>query len=198
MSGLINKILRLAVYTLITCTGACAQSLASIESKEAAIEQAQAVSNSFLGSLKSELVKAMAEGGPKNAIDVCSRKAMPLTESSAKSASYVAGLKRTSMRVRNLSNAPDERELKVLNHFASLAASNEEMPQYYLQVEKENFHFYKPIIVDAPCLSCHGTKASLAPDVLAELAKRYPEDQALGYSLGDFRGLLHVTLRRGN
>ncbi len=47
-----------------------------------------------------------------------------------------------------------------------------------------------PIPVEGPCLTCHGARESLAPELRQALARRYPEDAAVGYAVGDLRGLV--------
>jgi hypothetical protein len=45
-----------------------------------------------------------------------------------------------------------------------------------------------------PCLLCHGTQDQLAPGVVAEVAKYYPYDQAVGYAKGDIRGAWSIKI----
>ncbi|MFM8269556.1 MAG: DUF3365 domain-containing protein [Pseudomonadota bacterium] len=42
--------------------------------------------------------------------------------------------------------------------------------------------------VEAVCLNCHGTH--LNPEVKKEISSLYPSDQATGFQVGDFRGLI--------
>jgi hypothetical protein len=44
------------------------------------------------------------------------------------------------------------------------------------------------------CLGCHGPVEQLAPGVAERLKALYPDDRAVGYSLGQLRGAM--TLRR--
>jgi hypothetical protein len=43
------------------------------------------------------------------------------------------------------------------------------------------------------CLTCHGP--TLAADVAAAVAARYPRDEATGFAAGDLRGALYVVWR---
>ena len=43
-----------------------------------------------------------------------------------------------------------------------------------------------------PCLTCHGERVSDA--VHEQIAELYPDDRATGFKLGEFRGLLWVTI----
>lgn len=44
------------------------------------------------------------------------------------------------------------------------------------------------------CVQCHGASDELAEGVADVLSEHYPEDEATGYSAGDFRGLIRVTV----
>jgi hypothetical protein len=54
--------------------------------------------------------------------------------------------------------------------------------------------YVRPILMQARCLPCHGDPASLDPAVHALLARRYPEDRATGYRVGDLRGAVSVRV----
>jgi len=52
--------------------------------------------------------------------------------------------------------------------------------------------YAEPLGIQEVCLTCHGT--SVAPEVTAAIAPKYPDDQATGYALGDLRGIAWVEL----
>ncbi len=54
--------------------------------------------------------------------------------------------------------------------------------------------YLKPITVAAMCLNCHGPRESLAPEIRRILDERYPDDRAIGYRAGDFRGAVSVRI----
>ena len=47
----------------------------------------------------------------------------------------------------------------------------------------------KPIAVAPPCLACHGATEQLSEEVQTYLTEHYPNDQAVGYAVGDLRGV---------
>lgn len=53
--------------------------------------------------------------------------------------------------------------------------------------------YAEPLVIDAVCLTCHG---SVGSDVAAALRERYPDDRATGYALGDFRGIAWAEVSR--
>lgn len=62
----------------------------------------------------------------------------------------------------------------------------------------EVFTYQRPIVLDdALCLRCHGevNKDVSAPDY-ALIKKQYPQDQAVGYRLGQAMGVWRLTLQR--
>jgi hypothetical protein len=55
----------------------------------------------------------------------------------------------------------------------------------------KTFRFMKAIPTAELCLACHGK--DLAPEVAAEIAESYPDDQATGFALGDIRGAFTLS-----
>ena len=50
--------------------------------------------------------------------------------------------------------------------------------------------YVEPIVMQPMCLTCHGE--SLAPEIAARISEVYPDDQATGFKVGDFRGVFWV------
>jgi hypothetical protein len=97
--------------------------------------------------------------------------------------------------VRNARNAPDSLEQAALAYFQSVADSAGELPASWVQdAGAEGHRYYEPLRVVQLCVPCHGPVDSIAPDVRAVIAQRYLEDRATGYTPGDFRGLIRVTV----
>lgn len=143
----------------------------------------------FFGSLKGELEKGMKTGGPVTAISVCNVKAPMIAEETGKDSGWQVA--RTSLRLRNPANKPDDWELRVLNYFEKRKAAGEDVTKMeYSKVVsmdgKQTFRYMKAIPTAKLCLNCHGTK--LKPEVARSLDELYPEDQATGYKAGDIRG----------
>ncbi len=164
----------------------------------AAIPDAEvvAIGDSAASTLSRELMgrvrAAIDQGGPAYAIDFCSEQALPLTAAVADSLGV--GIKRTTMRVRNPKNAPDEWEQAALEFFESELTAGKPLPAYHIQRFDGQVRYYKPIVVADFCMACHGPRESLDPAVRQALDARYPDDQATGYRPGDFRGVIRVDL----
>jgi len=145
--------------------------------------------------LVQRLTAAIDSGGAASAIGVCVTDAGALTDSIARELGTGVEVKRTSARVRNARNAPDSLELVALAHFTSVADTTGELPDRYVQPAGNGvYRYYEPLRVMPMCVQCHGPADSIAPDVRAVIAERYPEDRAMDYMPGDFRGLIRVSL----
>lgn len=145
--------------------------------------------------LKGELVSAMQAGGPAAAISVCREKALPLTAELGAQHGWEIG--RTSLRVRNRANAPDDFERAVLKDFNRRLEAGEPVAQIEdtsldARGGQRGFRFMKAIPTAEPCIVCHGKQ--IAAPLRSTLQELYPEDAATGFAAGDIRGAF--TLRK--
>jgi hypothetical protein len=149
--------------------------------------------------LVARLTAAMEAGGPVGAIDFCSDEALSLTQEIQGTLQHGLTLKRTSFRYRNPVNAPDETDEAALLSFERMLESmpDEPPPNVICWVSDEEARYYEPLFVAEPCLQCHGSLDRMDPQVKATLADRYPADLATGYAIGDFRGLIRVSIPVG-
>ena len=145
----------------------------------------------FGGSLKPELKKALKEGGPVNAISVCSVKAPEIAKQLSDSTGW--SVKRVSLKTRNASTAtPDEWEKSVLELFDKRQAEGESAKKMaYAEVVDGQFRFMKAQGVEEVCLKCHASK--IAPETEKALQEHYADDQARGYTLGQIRGAFSLS-----
>jgi hypothetical protein len=152
-------------------------------------------SKEFMESLRTVLVKEMQTNGVLAAVSVCSDTAQILTnEYGAEKGIYI---KRVSFNNRNAGNYPDKFEADGLRHFEELKNSGrlDETTEIFNIVEEGGFksvRYLKPIITQAPCLSCHGPAESISPEVKSIIDTNYPEDKATGYQINDLRGAVSV------
>lgn len=154
------------------------------------------VSKELISSLQEELKKAIKSGGMTKAIKVCNLQAIPITEIVANSTDMELEIKRTSFQYRNELNTPNEYEELALNYFQSEKDADGNLPTYFIQKiesnDKTEFYYYKPLVLNAVCLNCHGTDEKIPPETKSLIQKLYPEDKATGYQDGDFRGLVRI------
>jgi hypothetical protein len=111
----------------------------------------------------------------------------------------VTALRRTSLRLRNPANTPDEADLAALKKIQSeLEAGDSVSPVLVQRITLPNqpveWRVYRPMVVMKQCLDCHGPDKSLAPGVADTLQVFFPRDNAAGYKSGEWRGLIRVSV----
>lgn len=171
----------------------------SSETKETADDQpdeqqlqvaAQAIIGDFSRDLKSELMSAIADGGPANAINVCNTRA---PEIAAKLSHDHIKICRVSDRARNAQNRATEEELAVLKLFTDTTGTMPaEHSAWYDHEGKRVYAYYKPIMTNKLCLKCHGSPDDIDEATMAALTEKYPDDQATGYGADQLRGMFVV------
>lgn len=149
--------------------------------------------------LRDELDKAVAAGGPVNGVQVCSTKAVALTAEISQEIGEGVQIKRTSFKYRNPANAPDQHDKEALEYFENGLKENGELPTDLVQPvpEEKTVRYYKPLVVQKFCLQCHGDPAAMSDELRAILKERYPDDKATGFKEGDLRGLVRVSIPEG-
>ncbi len=166
------------------------------EEKERAVDIGNRAVSKLMGELKRNLGMALKEGGFPKAIEFCAGKAQKLTEKVNEELVLVK-VKRVSDKYRNPKDKPDRTDLSVINYFKKRLKEGK-LPPYYIKTVERNGKnyviYYKPIRVAPFCLNCHGDPKSMSPEVLKILREKYPEDRALGYRVGDLRGVFKVVI----
>ncbi len=143
--------------------------------------------------LKSNLVKAMENGGPVNAVTFCNSEAMELT--AIYSDKYNTEVKRVSDNNRNPANVASEVELAVLADFNQSLSNGEPVaPKVAIDLEGRK-NYYAPIFTGGVCLSCHGNEKNIQPEVVAVIDSLYPLDKAKGYTANEIRGIWSIKFK---
>lgn len=184
--------------TLVLCAAPVSMLVASEADMQKRVQDSREVIQQFAQQLQGELGKAMREGGPVKAIEACNAAAPAIAEAASREHGWT--IARTSDKLRNPANAPDEWEAAVLAKFAERVAQGESPAgmghfEVVSQNGREVFRFMSaigmPAMEQAPCLMCHGE--SIKPEVMAKLNELYPKDQATGYQAGMLRGAFTIT-----
>jgi len=151
---------------------------------------AKALAQNLAGRLKEEL----EAGGPAAAVEVCSQVAQ---EMAAEHSTGGLTVRRVSRKVRNPADRPDPWERQQLERLAELHR-REELPEEVVEVLQEDdrrtLRYLWPIVLQPMCLQCHGDPTTFDPATRQLLEERYPEDEAVGYEVGDLRGAVSVTV----
>jgi hypothetical protein len=153
------------------------------------VNESRKLVQEFTQSLKRELQRGLKAGGPTYAIGVCNVNAPMIAAALANESGWEVG--RTSLRVRNAGNSPDDWERHTLETFEERLLSGEQATEIeYFEVVQEDgdrvFRYMKAIPTVEMCESCHGS--TLDTSVKERLRDLYPMDQARGYHAGDIRG----------
>lgn len=143
-----------------------------------------------IGRVREELANALREAlaeGPAHAIDVCRVEAPRIAQRAAARGISVG---RTSRRLRNPANAPEDWMVPFLEEFEG----SEPKPGQFRTVDlgPRGTGYVEPISVQPLCTTCHGE--NVEPGLLERIREQYPDDQAVGYRVGDFRGLFWAVV----
>ncbi|WP_456372028.1 Tll0287-like domain-containing protein [Thiolapillus sp.] len=177
---------------LCFCANAAAASAESEELKRYT-EQAREIVSKLGQSLKTTLKQTLKKENTARAVETCHIKAPDIV---ADAGNHGWDVRRTSLKVRNLEDAPDKWEAAVLDDFAKRKAAGEpiagmEFAQIITTDKGRRFRYMKAIGIRKVCLKCHGS--DLRSDVLKQLDSLYPFDQATGFEPGDLRGAYSLS-----
>ncbi len=190
---------RLGFAAVLATSAACGTNDASEQPDparvEAAASEARRAADQLGAQLMTALGDALGKSGPVGAIEVCQLRAPAIAEQLSRSGELEIG--RTALRLRNPDNAPDEWEKQALQQFASELASGAapatlEVRKVEATSDGWRVRWMRPIVLQPMCAICHG--GELEPDLRAELAKRYPQDQATGFQPGELRGAFTASV----
>ncbi len=150
-----------------------------------AIDRAHAATDNIREHFKKALSAALAKKGTAGALPDCQIEG-------PEAQGQILTVGRTSHRLRNPKNAPKAWVKPYLEKFAS--GNPKDIPPHVLvNLEGGKYGYLEPVFVEPVCLACHGS--GLDPEVTSVLAKDYPKDQATGFKVGDFRGLLWLEMK---
>ncbi|MGQ9752073.1 MAG: Tll0287-like domain-containing protein [Thermoanaerobaculaceae bacterium] len=159
-----------------------------------ALEEARRRATAFAQEMMATLMAELKASGASSAVSVCAKKAPELAKAHA---GQDVTVRRVTLQPRNPANRPDafeEEQLRVMAKKAAAGESVGEVWQYCEGAGEPVLRYLRPIFVGELCLQCHGPRENLDPELRRVLAELYPEDQAVGYRPGDFRGALSVTV----
>jgi hypothetical protein len=176
--------LRVSMFGLVVLAS-CAAPLGP--AREAAFrERGAAAIAPFKQRLLAELSSALASGGPENAIDICRLRAPRLAEDASSAAARVG---RTSHKLRNPANAPPAWAAPLLASYVAGERTNEPS---VVPLVGGGAGYVEPIFTAPLCIPCHGD--AIAPSLAAKLRALYPGDRAVGFRVGELRGIFWTEL----
>jgi hypothetical protein len=184
----------LLVFIVVSCTQKAPQNESSSDTEVNYIALGDSISLAAQQGLMKQLMIAMESGGPEYAVNFCSERAIPITDSLSNR--YECEIKRVALRNRNPDNALTTDDKIVYDDFAEAVASGSVLQPQLVEQEKAML-FYKPIVLGMPvCLKCHGKPDDLDPNAVAAIQSRYPNDKAVDFSMGQLRGMWKIQFNR--
>jgi hypothetical protein len=187
----------LAIAIAAGLLAGCQQSVPALTAEEEAafLLKGKTIAQEVSTVMVSAVTNSMATQGVGGAATYCSYVAIPMVDTLA--ARHGISIKRTSSKIRNPKDAPDEREKVVLARFEGEKAQGMELKPLLEVIDAHTVAYYHPIMMQPLCLSCHGKLGETMEELDYSLIKYlFPEDQAIGYEAGDFRGIMSMKLSR--
>ena len=133
--------------------------------------------------LKQALVEGMSKG-PADAVLACQLKAPRIAEAISQDGVQVG---RTSHRLRNSANVSPDWVQPILEAYLN---QPDKLSPRTIALSDNRTGYVEPILIQPLCTNCHGTEVN--PDLLNRIQSLYPDDQALGFKTGDFRGVFWI------
>jgi len=137
----------------------------------------------FKQALQQTLMSGLKQG-PEQAISACQLQA-PAIAGALSVDGIIVG--RSSDRLRNPSNTSPGWVRPVLKDW--LASSARRDPQVVVLAD-DRVGYVEPILLKPLCLTCHGN--NLSASIASRINELYPDDRAVGYEAGDFRGVFWI------
>ena len=153
------------------------------QAQEAGLERGAELLSPFKRDLQEALRLGLTKG-PVQAISACRVQAPEIAKALAQDG---ISLGRASHRLRNPANSPPEWVGPILDAYVDNSADR--APRT-VPLPNTRLGYVEPILLQPLCLNCHGEQ--LAPNVASRINELYPEDRAVGFDVGDFRGVFWV------
>ena len=146
--------------------------------------------------LKTQLkAKFQEDSNGTTAITFCSTQAQALTQQINEQLPSHVKVRRTSLLLRNPANQSDATDIKIMKQYQSRINKKSSIAMLSVTATVgETTRVYKPLVVGAVCLKCHGENVS--PAIAKTIQATYPTDKAIGMKLGDFRGVIVAEINK--
>lgn len=186
-----------STFLLLLSTCSTTQKSVELTEKEEKdyLQKGQMITQSSFAALSARLMTAIEQGGVPHAVKYCNVAALPLIDSLSRV--HQASIRRTSLKVRNVQDVPQGWEKEILAGYQALLAEGKRPGPVVKKLDQKRVAFAAPIFVAQACLKCHGKLGeTLNEQHYTTIKQLYPQDQAIGYVDGDWRGMWSVTFFR--
>ena len=191
----IRKLIKLSLTSMLIFSFSSAQELDE-KTKYELVTLSDKSIGKVAGQLQMALLKKAKEGGIAHAATFCSTNATSLAKEASKSLNAGVSLKRITSKPRNMKNLANEEQVEILKQLQKSYEKTGKIETLVKQKSENHFQVYKPIIVMAKCLECHGDKSFRNKEAYEIISKKYPQDKAIDYKLYDFRGAFLVNINK--
>ena len=172
---------------MTACNNSSNNDLSPIEQGQSFAMQTQAV-------LASNLINAINTTGTVQALEFCSEKVYPLTDSMA--LELDVKLKRVSDKPRNSKNRANRDEMTYISKSKELLTKGEDVKPEIAEINEKMVGYY-PIITNQICLQCHGKQnKEVRAKTLSKIEELYPTDEGIGYGINELRGIWVVEMKK--
>ncbi len=162
---------------------------------EQAYKQGDVISKNSQKAIGEKLKMAIQQGGFDSAIGFCNASVHGIVDSLK--TNYNADIRRTSLKLRNPSNAPNDKEKQLLEAYQYSFDKKSPIKGGTQVLENGDILYTKPIFMKGLCLNCHGKPGgTLNQDAYTRIQELYPSDSALHYVDGDLRGMWSIRLSK--
>lgn len=161
--------------------------------KQQAQESLNPLKKNLMATLMRELEKSAA-----HAVKACQLEAPMISERAEQETrvvkinekEYSIKLGRTSHRVRNQDNLPAKWVQTYLDSFKGRKDINNQEEIIVVKLDQGSFGYLEPISLGPMCMTCHG--GDIDEDLYDVILSQYPDDRAIDFDLGEFRGFFWV------
>ncbi|TGK87162.1 DUF3365 domain-containing protein [Leptospira noumeaensis] len=151
------------------------------------------ITNEAKTNLIHKLNSKIAEGGTEQAVPFCKLNAIGFTNGLGQK--HGVSLRRITNKPRNQSNLLSANEEKIFLEVEKLKTYEGVFPNKSITSD-DSVIVYIPIPVMGFCLQCHGNSNEIQKSTKQILNQEYPNDKAIGYKVGELRGLFSVKFPR--
>lgn len=185
----LSSIISILVIVVLSACNSNKQKSLSQEEKTTFQLLGDSISTKMQNVLLQNVATAIQHGGTDYAVEFCNSQAIPLTDSTARRLKVY--IQRLSDKNRNPANA-------IQTQMDSLAWEKIKSDKSGFVEENKSgeVYYYKPIVIAMPtCIKCHGGKEDISIGTQKIIAEKYPNDKAIGYQMGDLRGMWKIKLK---
>ena len=160
--------------------------------QEESAKIAETVSTALIQKLGGELKAQMSQNGILAALGFCNASAQTLTAQISTTTHYQ--VKRVTLLDRNPQNLANTEESAILNAWQKKLNEAQVLPAYEIHSKGNMDYYYRPLVINnEACLKCHGN-IDTQSELGKAIKKAYPNDHAIGYKMGDLRGMIVVDI----